>query len=140
MEWFLIKDLSEFTTKARAIVFNNFGIWDSNESELDILIDTVSKDEEEEFNQILSQNESIIIVKSIARKQKHKKTNKIRYILNEKLFIDVIESLNDRMVSNILNSLVSKGLVESSFDSEINDFVFWINNENTNNKETPETD
>ena len=45
--------------------------------------------------------------------------------------------MNSRMISNLLNGLVSKGLVESSYDSELNDFVFWIKDEN---KEKPETD
>jgi hypothetical protein len=42
------------------------------------------------------------------------------------------------MVSNILNSLVNKGLVETAYDAEANDFIFWVSDENK--KENPETD
>ena len=124
-EWFIIKDLDEFTDKTRAIVYNNFGNWD-NESNIDSIIDSVKDSELEDFNNILSHQESIIIVKQIAKKQKNKKTNNIRYILNEKLFAKIVEDLNSRMVSNILNTLVKKGLVESAYDSESDDFIFWV--------------
>lgn len=43
------------------------------------------------------------------------------------------------MVSNILNTLVNKGVLDSGYDSEKNDFIFWVK-EDANNQETPETD
>jgi len=43
--------------------------------------------------------------------------------------------MNGRLVSNMLTSLVSKGLIESAYDEQINDFVFWIKD-----NESPETD
>ena len=30
------------------------------------------------------------------------------------------------MTANILNNLVSKGYVDTAFDEEENDFVFWV--------------
>ena len=46
--------------------------------------------------------------------------------------------MNHRMISNMLQGLVSKGVLESGFDSESNDFIFWIPNDDndTNNKKT----
>ena len=45
------------------------------------------------------------------------------------------------MVSNIVKGLVSRGLVESAFDSEKNDFVFWVRTDYDDRKrENPETD
>jgi len=41
------------------------------------------------------------------------------------------------MVSNIINSLVKKGLIETAFDSEKNDFIFWVKD---NEQDKPETD
>ena len=38
------------------------------------------------------------------------------------------------MTSNILNGLVNKGIVETAYDDETNDFVFWIKNENKKEK------
>jgi hypothetical protein len=60
-------------------------------------------------------------------------------MVNDQKFSEIISSLNDRMVSNILNSLVNKGLVETAYDSDSNDFIFWIPN-NDNKDENPETD
>lgn len=139
-EWFIIPNIKEFTDKARAIVYNNFGSWD-DKTDLDILIDDVAENEKENFDEVLSHQESLIIVKQIVKKQKNKKNSKIRFILNDKLFADIVHSLNARMVSNIINSLVKKGLVETAFDSESNDFIFWVTNEqDKNNTEKPETD
>ena len=133
-DWFVVADIDKFTDKARAIVFNNFGLWE-NESELDNLIDTVAENEQEELDKVLSHQESLIIVKQNVKKQKHKFKDSFRYLLNEKLFVTIVEDLNSRMVSNIINNLVQKGLVETAFDVEENDFIFWVKEE-----DKPETD
>lgn len=138
-EWFIITNLNEFTEKARAIVYNNFGAWNNPDS-LDVIIDDVVENEREEFDKVLSPQESLVIVKEFVKKQKNKKTKEIRYTLNDAIFAEIIHSLNDRMVSNIINSLVQKGLVETAFDNESNDFVFWIKDQDETEKEKPETD
>jgi hypothetical protein len=124
-EWFVIKNIEEFTNKARAIVYNNFGNWE-NESDVYNIIDSVKPSEQADFDKVLSHQESLVIIKQIIKKQKNKTTSKIRYILNETLFAKIVEELNARMVSNILNELVKKGLVESAYDTESDDFVFWV--------------
>lgn len=124
-EWFIINNLDEFTDKLRAIVFNNFGAW-QDKTDLDILIDEIKEEDKEELDKLLSHQESLLIVKDSVKKQTSKKTNKKRYILSENLFVTIIEKLNSRMVSNVLNNLVQKGLVDSAYDSESNDFVFWV--------------
>lgn len=135
--WYIIKDLEQFTDKTRAIVYNNFGIW-QNKTELDILIDDVKVQDKEEFDKVLSHQESLIIVKENIKKERNKKLNKVRYTINDTIFAEIIAKLNDRMVSNILNNLAQKGLVESAFDNETNDFVFWVKDKDE--KEKPETD
>lgn len=137
-EWFAINDIDEFTEKTRAIVYNNFGKW-KDESFQDVDMTEIDIDEQEEFDRVLSHQESLIIIKDFAKKQTHKTKNKIRYLINDKIFVNIIESLNSRMISNILSSLVSKGLVESSYDSETNDFVFWVKDNIDENKK-PKTD
>lgn len=136
--WFIVTNLDEFVNKARSIVFNNFGKW--TENPIDALLDDVMESEQEELNDILSLQESLVIVKTFLRKQHHKKTGETRYIINEKIFADIVYSLNDRMVSNILTNLVQKGLVESAFDNESNDFVFWIKDDEKDENNNPETD
>jgi|LakMenE01Jun11ns_1017448.scaffolds.fasta_scaffold9257129_2 hypothetical protein len=138
-EWFIINNLSDFTNKARAIVFNNFGVW-QNKTDLDILIDSIhiNENEKEEFNKVLSYQESLVIVKENIKKQKNKITKKNRYILNDEIFFDIVNRLNDRMVSNVIAGLVQKGLIETAFDEESNDFVFWVKNDKEET-EKPET-
>ena len=137
-KWYVVPDLDNFTDKARAIVYNNFGVC-INPDNLDILIDDVVENEQEEFDKVLSHQESLVIVKELVKKQKNRKTKEIRYTINDNIFADIVHRLNDRMVSNIITGLVDKGLLETAFDNESNDFIFWIKNDE-NEKEKPETD
>jgi hypothetical protein len=123
-EWFIVPDLSDFTDKARAIVYNNFGTW-QKEIDTDIIIEEITENEKEEFDKILSYQESLVIIKENIKKEKNKKTKKYRYLLNDIIFADIVHQLNERMTSNIVNRLVQKGLIETAFDDESNDFVFW---------------
>jgi hypothetical protein len=135
-EWFVINDLNEFTDKTRIIVYNNFGKWESN-NPINDTMDLIEESDTNDMNKVLSHEESLTIVKQVVKKQKHKKSDRVRYILNETLFAKIVQDLNARMVSNVLNELVKKDIIESGFDNESNDFVFWIKKDNN---ETPETD
>jgi len=139
-EWFVVPNIDEFALKARSIVYANFGSWENNDN-YNILIDSLEEKDQEELDKILSQQESLVIIIENLRKEKNKRTNKTRYVLNDQIFADIIAKLNERMVSNIISNLVQKGLVETAFDSEANDFVFWVKeNESNIEKEKPETD
>lgn len=143
MSQFEIKDIDEFTESARRLVFTGFG--KANEEIKDDftdLLDELSEEEETEMNEILSYNEAKLIVESLVHKKTHKKTKKKKYIVSEKIFSDILEALNARLVSNILSNLSKRGLIESAYDDELNDFVFWIqedDQEKQDNKK-PETD
>lgn len=124
---FIVKDIEYFVNYSRVLLFNLFGK-DKN-SEIDDInkdISDLSEEEKKELDTILSYDESLVIVKSIAKKQKHNKTKKSRYIITDDLFLQIIEALNDRMTSNLLNGLVNRGLVETAYDDEAEDFVFWV--------------
>jgi hypothetical protein len=135
-DWFVIKDLDDFINATRALVFNNFGKSQNTDEETDVFAFNIHPDDITEIDSVLSFDESKIIVDGFLRKQQHKYNNTIRLLINDNIYYEVVSALNDRMVSNILNNLVSKGLVDTAFDSEANDFVFWIKN----NEELPETD
>lgn len=135
---FLIKDLDKFVYAARALIFNNFGKGEEISTDIDKMLETITPDEQEEFDRVLSQDESLLIIKSLLKK-KILKSKKEYYVLSDSLFIKILDSLNDRMVSNMLNNLVNKGLVETAFDTETNDFVFWVKDDE-NDQEAPETD
>lgn len=125
-EWYIIDNLDEFVLATRKILFNNFGKQDQAVStDIDDMLN-ISVSDQEEFDTILTQEESIIIAKTLLKKQSHNKTKQIRYLISDDMYLQLIENMNSRMISNILNSLVNKGLLETAFDIEANDFVFWI--------------
>lgn len=129
-DWFVIKDFDGFVNKARIVTYNSYGQQNLKEpSEIDDLMN-ISSDDQRELDKILSYKESVVIVKSLVKKQKSKRTNKIRFIINDDLYIELIQTLGDRMTSNILQGLVSKGLIEMGFDEEQNDFIFWLKEDN----------
>jgi hypothetical protein len=146
-EWFIIKSLEELVNYSRVLVYNNYGSKKTPNTEtsdnqdsftnIDDLVNITSENEEE-LNSLLSFEESSIIVKSFIKKQINRKTSKTRYLISDNIFNKVLEALGDRMTSNILNNLVNKGLIETAFDEERNDFIFWVKDEN--NTEKPETD
>lgn len=138
-EWFVIKDLEGFINSTRALIFNTFGKQQSA-TKSDPITLKVEKEDVDELNKVLSFDESSIIIKGYLKKQKNKISKNVRYIINDKIFIQMLESLNDRMVSNMLNSLVNKGLVETAYDSESDDFIFWIKDDVKKQIEKPETD
>ena len=126
-DWFVIKDLDGFINSTRRLVFNSYG---ENTKNTDDLIGELSSNDTAELDKILSYTESSSIIKSIARIQKNKKTKKTRLLINDLQFEKIVLALNDRMTSNILNSLVNRGIVETAYDEEKDDFVFWIKDQN----------
>jgi hypothetical protein len=134
-EWYIVKNLEEFIESSRSLVYNNFGNnVDKNDSIDNMISIVVSDEEKKELDSVLSHEESSIIITALLKKEINKKTKKHRYVMTEKMFLSIIESLNDRMVSNMLNGLVNKGLLETGFDEETNDFIFWIKDENKKEK------
>ena len=138
-EWFIINDIDDLTNSVRVLVFNNFGksteqqVQEKEDDIVNNLLLELDPKDQKELDETLSYSESLIIVKQHIKKQIHKKTDKIRYIMNSDMFLKIIKSLNDRMVSNLLNSLVNRGLVETAYDAEDDDFIFWVKEDN--NKE-----
>ena len=143
-EWFIINDIDDLTNSVRVLVFNNFGksteqqVQEKEDDIVNNLLLELDPKDQKELDETLSYSESLIIVKQHIKKQIHKKTDKIRYIMNSDMFLKIIKSLNDRMVSNLLNSLVNRGLVETAYDDEDDDFIFWVkdNDSKNTNKES----
>jgi hypothetical protein len=141
-QWFFINDFDDFVEHSRSLVFKCFGEANkiADDSMTTALYD-MSKQETEEMNSTLTHEESAIIIKNYARKQINRKTKEVRYCLTDKLLQSIIEDLNSRMISNILNSLVNKGLLDSAYDSDQNDFIFWVKEEDdTKSNQKPEAD
>lgn len=133
-DYLIISDFDEFINASRRLVFKCFG---EKKVDEDDLFTELNDFDQQELDANLSYDESSLIAKSILIKQKHKVSGDIRYLVTDKKYMTILEELNTRLVSNLLNSLVNKGLVESAYDAESNDFLFWIKKDNN---EKPETD
>jgi hypothetical protein len=130
---YVITNLDEFTESSRRLVFKHFGEASSNvdisQDNNDFLV-SLSTSEEKELDSILPLSEAKNIVTSLTKAQTNKKAKDTQYIINYDIFIEILEALNARLVSNILMNLSKKGIIESAYDASIDDFVFWIKNEN----------
>lgn len=137
-ESFVIKDIDYFTNYSRRIIFDSYGQKSEENSDtdktdlIDSAIDDLSKKDKEELDKILSYEEALNIIKSIAKVQTHKTTKEKRYVITDDSYMKILQSLGDRMTSNILNGLVNKGIVDTAYDSDIDDFVFWVKDKDNN--------
>ena len=141
-KWFFINDFEEFVNSARSLVFKAFGETEAvSDDELSEILSQSSLDieDQKELDRALSFSECSVIVKSRAKARYDKKTKTTQYAINNRILYQILEDFNSRMISNILQKLVSDNVLESAFDIEKNDFVFWVKNENNKN-EKPETD
>jgi membrane-associated HD superfamily phosphohydrolase len=121
-EWYYVEDIEKFLDHIRKVSYEKFA--EVNQ----MMKDDLASKFTEELDNILSRQESDNIV--IPLLKKHKDTYKV----SDKTVLTIIEKLNSRMISNSLNNLVKSGLIESAFDSELNDFVFWVKEDGNNSK------
>jgi len=141
-QWFFINDFDDFVDHSRSLVFKFFGAVNAvADDSMTASLSQMNKDEIEEMDKTLTHEESAIIIKQHARKQINKKTKQVRYCLTDKILQSIIEDLNSRMISNILNALVNKGVLYSAYDDDQNDFIFWVKeDDDTKSNQKPETD
>ena len=127
--WFLIKNFEGFVNHARGLVFKVFGESvgaEEIDEDMSTIYESLSKLDLEEMNRTLPLEECLLITKQHIKIKTNKKTKETEYYINDKILFSLLESFNTRMVSNILNKLSNDGLLESAFDEEKNDFIFWI--------------
>ena len=130
MQKYHITDVDLFIEGTRLLVYQTFG-----HKEDDIDIESISldmkdlnKEQTKEIDECLNKKDCDIIVKEFLRKTKR------GFIITEENYIKFIEALNLRMVSNLLSGLTQKGLLETAFDEESNDFIFWAKEDGKKNK------
>ncbi len=133
-DWLEIADINAFSDYIRNVVYINFKDEDFQDDEitdtewnidLNAELDNISKTDMEEMDSILDKDETLVIIKSDCKKIRHKQTKEVKYVMNDNMLYKMIEHVNQRMVSNIISKLVSGGLLESAFDDERNEFIFW---------------
>ena len=133
-QYYKITNLEKFIESTRVLVFDAFGKTDNHDpDELTMSLTELKPEEQVEIDSVLSQQESLIIARDFIRqKTKNKKTI---YIISEKKYMAMIESFNERLISNMLKNLTQIGLLDSAYDSELNDFIFWIKEQPNENKD-----
>lgn len=125
-----IENLDLLVDWSRKLVYCAFG---AKEDQQDIEIammeaESIDENEEstEELNQVLPLNESIVLIKSYLIRKKRKSNQEIVFFISDDNYHAFLEDLNRRLVSNLIGSLVKKGVLDSAFDDERNDFIFWV--------------
>jgi predicted metal-binding transcription factor (methanogenesis marker protein 9) len=130
MESYEIVDVEKFVESTRTLVYHQFGNKESLPKNIDNLIESLSKEEVDEMNGCLTQSESLNILQKFTKKQKNKHTQQTRIKISDDDYMLYVEELNSRMISNMLVKLASEDFLETAFDEEINDFVFWAKDNN----------
>lgn len=127
---YVMNNLEKFINEIRRIVFAGFGTTDITD---DLLSELMSEIDEEELDKTITYEECLNIAYEYVSIRKTRK-GKRKIIITEKNFNKLIEDINSRLVSNILVQLVDRGDLETAWDEESNDFIFWVpdNNENQN--------
>jgi len=138
-----ISNVDKLVNFSRRLIYYNFD--DENEKLSDAdFFDQVQKIKQEdlpEMDKYLPFDEAKNIMKSLLIKRRHKKTKIPKLFMKESDYDDLLIQLNKRMVSNIVRGLVNKGVVESAFDDEKNDFIFWVKDKYDDyDDQQPETD
>lgn len=124
------------------MVFETFG--DSNDRAGDdftkLMANQKLKDKKE-MEKLLPAGETTDIINARIKKRLSE-DGEIEFTVTNKAFKGILEELNARMVSNILMKLSSEGLIETAFDSEKNDFVFWVSEKGNTHveKESPDSE
>lgn len=141
--WMEIVNIDKLVDFSRRVIFYNFDEANDDLDDEDFMkkIEKIESKDSTEMDKVLPRDEVKAIFSDLVFKKRNKNTKKIALFIKEEDYEEVLAQLNQRMVSNIVKGLVSKGLVESAFDSEKNDFVFWVRTDYDDRKrENPETD
>lgn len=129
--YYVITNIDKFVKETRKIVFGGFG-QDIDKENVDDFISELSETDIEDLDKTLTQEECLAIVHTYIKPRKTK-SGKIKYLMSDNVFTSIIEDFNSRLVSNLLQQLVSQGLIESSYSVEDNDFIFWVKDEHKEN-------
>lgn len=131
---YVIGDINDFVDKTRQIVYLGFGIEDETKIEDDDFLGLLSEVDQEDLDKCLTHEECLAIVNTHV-KPRRTKLGTVKYIFNDNVFDEIIDAFNSRLVSNLLAQLVEKGEIESGWDDEENDFIFWIPDSEEEEKE-----
>jgi len=139
-----ISNVDKLVNFSRRLVYYNFDDESENLSDADFFrqVQNIKEKDVPEMEKYLPFEEAKGIMKSLIIKRRHKKTKIPKLFMKESDYDEVLIQMNKRMISNIIRGLVNKGVVESAFDNEKNDFIFWVKDkyDDEYDYEQPETD
>lgn len=129
-EWMEIVNVDKLTDFTRKVIFHNFDNQNNRLTDQEFLekVKRIKSEDSEEMERLLPFNEVRTILKSFLKKRKNKKTQETKLFMKESDYDQILLEFNQRMISNIVQGLVKKGVLETAFDDEKNDFVFWVKN------------
>lgn len=136
--WLEIVSVKKIINFSRKLVYYNFDEETSDMDDVTFLekIDKIGSDIEPDMDLLLPYDECKNIFKPMLI------TEKNRMYIKDEEYDDFLVQLNQRMVSNIVHGLVKKGVLNTAFDDEKNDFIFWVKKEYEldDEEQSPETD
>jgi hypothetical protein len=138
-----ISNVDKLVNFSRRLIYYNFDDESEKLSDADFFdqVQKIKQEDMPEMDKYLPFDEAKNIMKSLLIKRRHKKTKIPKLFMKESDYDEVLVQLNKRLVSNIVRGLVNKGVVESAFDDEKNDFIFWVKDKyNEYDDQQPETD
>lgn len=127
--WLEIMNLEKLINFSRRVIYYNFD--DTNvklddDAFLDKVDNLSNQSDDDEMDRILPYKEVETIFGEFLHRRKSSATEKKAWFLKDGDYDIILFNMSERMVSNIVRDLVNKGLVESAFDNDKNDFVFWV--------------
>tara|TARA_R100000152_G_C6585741_1_gene47982 strand:+ start:109 stop:555 length:447 start_codon:yes stop_codon:yes gene_type:complete len=134
-KWYEVVNLEEVVDFLRKLVYESFdetteiNSLNVSKKKLDVKLNSESQ---RELDDLLSMEECLCLVKPLL-KSKRDKEYKTVYMLNTKIFFDIVADMNSRMISNILRGLVDRNEIEIGFSDSKNDFIFWVKDDKHGN-------
>lgn len=131
-QWYDITDINKFVESTRVLVYTAFANSDFDIENMSMEFTDLTHEEQLELDRCLSTNETINIAKDFMKVKREGK-NKKNYIISDKGYVDLMDALTTRITANLLHKLSNDGILDSAFDEELNDFVFWTKDETSPN-------
>jgi uncharacterized Zn finger protein len=125
--WLEVVNVDKLIKFSRKIIYHNFDEDNDDLTDTEFLqkVDaSTDQEDEKEIESLLPFGECRAIFKPFLVRVLSK--DDLYYKIKEDDYDEILIQMNRRMVSNIVKGLVAKGLVESAFDNDKNDFVFWV--------------
>ena len=128
-EWMEVFNIDKLTDFTRRVIYHNFNTENEHlddDSFFEKVKNLPSDSDEKEMDEILPFEEVRLILQGFVKKRKNRKTHRTKLFIKETDYDKVLLAFNERMVSNIVHKLVSRGVLDTAFDNERNDFIFWV--------------